>query len=162
MCIRDSGRVDATSTLTGGLAAPFAKGPVESPQLIETEADLLDTYGQPYPKDSHYEYWLTASSYLAYGGVMRVVRADDEELKNGFIGIAQSVKIKSPDDYTNAGYAENTIAGVTYAAKNPGSWSNGIKVCTIDGFGDQVLTGIVTTDVLGLSLIHISEPTRPY
>ena len=144
-----NGRVDATSTLTGGLAAPFAKGPVESPQLIETEADLLDTYGQPYPKDSHYEYWLTASSYLAYGGVMRVVRADDEELKNGFIGVANSVKIKSPDDYTNAGYAENTIAGVTYAAKNPGSWSNGIKVCTIDGFGDQVLTGIVTTDVLG-------------
>ena len=144
-----NGRVDATSTLTGGLAAPFAKGPVESPQLIETEADLLDTYGQPYPKDSHYEYWLVASSYLAYGGVMRVVRADDEELKNGFIGIANSVKIKSPDDYTNSGYAENTIAGVTYAAKNPGSWANGIKVCTIDGFGDQVLTGIKTTDVLG-------------
>ena len=89
-----NGRVDATSTKTGGLAAPFAKGPVESPQLIETEADLLDTYGQPYPKDNHYEYWLTASSFLAYGGVMRVVRADDEELKNGFVGAANSVKIK--------------------------------------------------------------------
>ena len=144
-----NGRVDATSTKTGGLAAPFAKGPVESPQLIETEADLLDTYGQPYPKDNHYEYWLTASSFLAYGGVMRVVRADDEELKNGFVGAANSVKIKSPDDYTNSGYSENTIAGVVYAAKNPGSWSNGIKVATIDGFGDQVLTGIVTTNVLG-------------
>ena len=144
-----NGRVDATSSKTGGLAAPFAKGPVESPQLIETEADLLDTYGQPYPKDNHYEYWLTASSFLAYGGVMRVVRADDEELKNGFVGTAASVKIKSPDDYTNSGYNENTIAGVTYAAKNPGSWSNGIKVATIDGFGDQVLSGIVTTDVLG-------------
>ena len=144
-----NGRVDATSTKTGGLAAPFAKGPVESPQLIETEADLLDTYGQPYPKDNHYEYWLTASSFLAYGGVMRVVRADDEELKNGFVGAANSVKIKSPDDYTNSGYSENTIAGVVYAAKNPGSWSNGIKVATIDGLGDQVLTGIVTTNVLG-------------
>ena len=144
-----NGRGDATSTKTGGLAAPFAKGPVESPQLIETEADLLDTYGQPYPKDNHYEYWLTASSFLAYGGVMRVVRADDEELKNGFVGAANSVKIKSPDDYTNSGYSENTIAGVVYAAKNPGSWSNGIKVATIDGFGDQVLTGIVTTNVLG-------------
>ena len=144
-----NGRVDATSTKTGGLAAPFAKGPVESPQLIETEADLLDTYGQPYPKDNHYEYWLTASSFLAYGGVMRVVRADDEELKNGYVGMAASVKIKSPDDYINSGYAENTIAGVVYAAKNPGSWSNGIKVATIDGFGDQVLSGIVTTDVLG-------------
>ena len=144
-----NGRVDATSTKTGGLAAPFAKGPVESPQLIETEADLLDTYGQPYPNDGHYEYWLSASSYLAYGGVMRVVRADDEELKNGYVGTAASVKIKSPDDYTNLGYNENTITGVTYAAKNPGTWSNGIKVATIDGFGDQILSGIVTTDVLG-------------
>jgi len=144
-----NGRVDATSTKTGGLAAPFAKGPVESPQLIETEADLLDTYGQPYPNDGHYEYWLTASSYLAYGGVMRVVRADDEELKNGFVGTAASVKIKSPDDYTNLGYNENTITGVTYTAKNPGSWSNGIKIATIDGFGDQTLSGIVTTNVLG-------------
>jgi len=144
-----NGRVDATSTKTGGLAAPFAKGPVESPQLIETEADLLDTYGQPYPNDGHYKYWLTASSYLAYGGVMRVVRADDEELKNGFVGTAASVKIKSPDDYTNLGYNENTITGVTYTAKNPGSWSNGIKIATIDGFGDQTLSGIVTTNVLG-------------
>tara|TARA_B100000965_G_scaffold59351_1_gene45416 strand:- start:5037 stop:7277 length:2241 start_codon:yes stop_codon:yes gene_type:complete len=144
-----NGRVDATSTKTAGLAAPFAKGPVERPQLIETEADLLDTFGQPYPKDNHYEYWLTASSYLAYGGVMRVVRADDEELKNGFVGVAASVKIKSVDDYVDAGYAENTLSGVTYAAKNPGSWSNGIKVATIDAFGDQVLSGIVTTDVLG-------------
>ncbi len=144
-----NGRVDATSTKTAGLAAPFAKGPVERPQLIETEADLLDTFGQPYPKDNHYEYWLTASSFVAYGGVMRVVRADDEELKNGFVGTASSVKIKSVDDYTDAGYNENTLAGVTFAAKNPGSWSNGIKVAMIDCKGDQVLSGIQTTDVLG-------------
>ena len=144
-----NGRVDATSTLTGGLVAPFAKGPVETPELIETEADLLDTFGQPYPKDNHYEYWYTASSYLAYGGVMRVVRADDEELKNGFIGAAASVKIKSPEDYVNLGYNENTITGVVYAAKNPGSWSNGVTVATIDGLGDQIITGIDTTAVLG-------------
>ena len=144
-----NGRVDATSTRTGGLVAPFAKGPVETPELIETEADLLDTFGQPYPKDNHYEYWYTASSYLAYGGVMRVIRADDEELKNGFIGAAASVKIKSPEDYVNLGYNENTITGVTYAAKNPGSWSNGITVATIDGLGDQIITGISTMSVLG-------------
>ena len=144
-----NGRVDATSTRTGGLVAPFAKGPVETPELIETEADLLDTFGQPYPKDNHYEYWYTASSYLAYGGVMRVIRADDEELKNGFIGAASSIKIKSGEDYVNLGYNENTITGVVYAAKNPGSWSNGITVATIDGLGDQIITGITTTSVLG-------------
>ena len=86
---------------------------------------------------------------------MRVVRADDEELKNGYVGTAASVKIKSPEDYTNMQYNENTIAGVVYAAKNPGSWSNGIKVATIDSKGHQILSGIGTVSVLGLSLIHI-------
>ena len=39
------GRVDPTSTKSGGLVAPFARGPVEKPTLIETEADLLETFG---------------------------------------------------------------------------------------------------------------------
>ena len=33
-----NGRVDPTSTKSGGLVAPFAKGPVEKPTLVETEA----------------------------------------------------------------------------------------------------------------------------
>ena len=35
------GRVDATSGSIGALVAPFTKGPVEEPQLIENEEDLL-------------------------------------------------------------------------------------------------------------------------
>ena len=34
-----NGRVDPSSTLAGGLVAPFAKGPVEEPTLIQTEAE---------------------------------------------------------------------------------------------------------------------------
>ena len=76
------GRVDATSGSIGALVAPFTKGPVEEPQLIESEEDLLQTFGQPYSVDKHYEYWLTASSFLAYGGTLEVVRAGDTGLKN--------------------------------------------------------------------------------
>ena len=32
----------------------------------------------------------------------------------------------------------------TYAAKNPGTWGNGLKVCYIDDFADQTV-GIATT-----------------
>ena len=85
------GRVDPTSTKAGGLVAPFARGPVEKPTLIETEADLLETFGAPYKDSNHYEYWLTASSYLSYGGVLRVVRSNDSGLKNAFVGMASSV-----------------------------------------------------------------------
>ena len=145
------GRVDPTSTKAGGLVAPFAKGPVEKPTLIETEADLLDTFGAPYKDNNHYEYWLTASSYLAYGGVLRVVRSNESGLKNGFVGSASSVTIKSDDDYVNKGYGENTISGVVVAGKNPGTWSNGIKLAMIDGLADQIITGIDTSAILGFS-----------
>jgi hypothetical protein len=141
------GRVNPTSNKIGAIVAPFAKGPVDSPTLVETEQDLLNNFGEPYATDKHYEHWLTASSYLAYGGSLRVVRADDTDLKNGFVGTASSIKIKSLDHYTELGYDENAITNVTVVARNPGSWSNGIRVAMIDAKADQII-GITTTNIL--------------
>jgi hypothetical protein len=140
-----SGRVQPASNKIGAIVAPFAKGPVDSPTLVENENDLLNNFGQPYSTDKHYESWMVASSYLSYGGSLQVVRADDTQLKNAFVGTASSVKIKSLDHYEQLGYDENTITGVTVAARNPGSWANGIKVAIIDSKADQILSGIVTT-----------------
>ena len=140
-----SGRVQPASNKIGAIVAPFAKGPVDSPTLVENENDLLNNFGEPYSTDKHYESWMVASSYLSYGGSLQVVRADDTQLKNAFVGTASSVKIKSLDHYEELGYDENIIPGVTVAARNPGSWANGIKVAIIDSKADQILSGIVTT-----------------
>ena len=84
---------------------------------------------------------MVASSYLSYGGVLSVVRADDDDLKNAFAGVTtSSIKIRSVEDYTNNGYDENTITDVVVAARNPGSWGNDVKVCIIDNVADQILT----------------------
>ena len=141
------GRVAPTSNKVGAIVAPFAQGPVMVPTLVETENDLLNIFGQPYATDKHYEHWLTASSYLAYGGVLQVVRSDDTQLKNGTAGVTTSIKIRSLDDYNNLGYDENIITNVVVAARNPGSWSNGIKVALIDAKADQTLTGIATGSI---------------
>jgi len=134
------GRIDPTTDKIGGIVGPFAQGPVGTPTLVNTENDLLNTFGKPYSTDKQYETWLTASSYLAYGGILNVVRADDAGLYNGFVGAATSTKIKSIDHYEELGYDVNTIANVTVAAKNPGTWSNGIRIGIIDGKADQNLT----------------------
>ena len=139
------GRVDPVSGSIGAIAAPFAKGPVELPQLIENEDDLLDTFGRPYSVDNHYEHWMVASSYLAYGGTLRVARADDAGLKNAFVGAASSIKIKSTEHYEQLGYDENKITGATVVARNPGTWANDIKVAIIDSKADQILAGVTTT-----------------
>ena len=141
------GRVDPVSGSIGALVAPFAKGPVDLPKLIENEDDLLNTFGRPYSTDKHYEHWMVASSYLAYGGVLRVSRADDQLLKNAYVGAASSIKIKSTEHYEQLGYDENAITNVTIAARNPGTWANDIKVAIIDGRADQIITGVTTSGV---------------
>jgi hypothetical protein len=140
-----SGRVQPASNKIGAIVAPFAKGPVDSPTLVENENDLLNNFGEPYSTDKHYESWMVASSYLSYGGSLQVVRADDTQLKNAFVGTASSVKIKSLNHYEELGYDENTITNVTVAARNPGSWANGIKVAIIDSKADQILSGVSTS-----------------
>ena len=134
------GRVDPVSGSIGALAAPFEKGPVGLPQLIESEDDLYSTYGKPYNTDKQYEHWLVASSYLAYGGTMQVVRADDTGLANATDNATPAIKIKSDEHYNQLGYDDNTISSTIISAKNPGTWANGIRVAVWDAKADQVLT----------------------
>jgi len=140
------GRVDPTSGGIGAIVAPFAQGPVDLPTVIGSEKDLLDVFGKPVGTDKHYEHWLVASSYLAYGGALSVVRADDSKLQNGLAGTATSIKIKSLEHYEDLGYDENPITNVVVAARNPGSWANGLRVGIIDARADQIL-GINTSSV---------------
>ena len=92
------GRIDAVNDQVGAIAGPFARGPIGVPVLVETEQDLLNTFGKPQNTDGQYEYWMTASSYLSYGGTLRVIRSDDDNLVNAHAGVAGTVlslKIKS-------------------------------------------------------------------
>jgi hypothetical protein len=155
------GRATPSSDKIGAIVAPFAQGPVDSPTLVENENDLLNVFGQPYNADKHYEHWLTASSYLAYGGSLRVVRADDDEIKNAFVGTASSVKIKSLEHYEALGYDENTISNVVVTAKNPGSWGNGINVAIIDAKADQILGVTTTGAVLGYGVTQAISSVLP-
>ena len=143
------GRVDPTAEGIGAIVGPFEKGPVNEPVLINSEQDLLNTFGSPYATDNHYETWMVASSYLAYGGSLQVVRSDDTDLKNAFAGTGSAPKIRSYEDYVNLGYDENVIPGITVAAKYPGSWGNGMKVAIIDGLADQILSGFSGLNGLG-------------
>ena len=133
------GRVDPTSGTIGALVAPFEKGPIGDPQLIESEEDLLQTFGKPFSIDKHYEHWLSASSFLAYGGTLQVVRADDQTIRNATDDGTPEIKIKSREHYQQLGYDENPLVTTVIAARNPGIWANGLTVAMVDGKADQTL-----------------------
>ncbi len=134
------GRAENVLDNIGAIAGPFLQGPIDDPVDIATEQDLLNVFGEPQNTDAQYEYWMSASSYLSYGGVLKVVRTDDDDLKNANAGVqvaAASVKVKGYEDYV-----ENFADGSTffYGAKNPGTWAENLKVCTIDAQADQRLS----------------------
>ena len=131
------GGITAANAQVGAIAGPFQKGPVNYPIQINTEQDLVNTFGKPLSTDSQYEYWMSASSYLSYGGILRVIRTDDSYLNNANSGVSvasTTLKIKSYEDYINN---NSSPTSWYYAAKNPGTWANSLKVCVIDAAADQ-------------------------
>ena len=77
------GRVSNVVDTVGALAGPFKIGPVDgTPTRITTQQEFLDTFGKPLSTDRQYEYWMTGAEYLSYGGVLSVVRTDDDDLNN--------------------------------------------------------------------------------
>jgi len=140
------GRADNVLDNIGAIAGPFSIGPVDYPIDITTEQELINVFGKPISTDSQYEYWMSASSFLSYGGVLKVVRTGGTTLNNANAGVSiastTSLKIDNYDDYI-ANHSEGN--NFTFASKNPGSWANNLKVCVIDDLADQII-GITTSN----------------
>ena len=139
------GRADNVLDNIGAIAGPFPIGPVNDPIDITTEQDLINVFGKPISTDAQYEYWMSAASYLSYGGVLKVTRAAGSTLANANAGsnaasatMTGSARIDNYDDYTNN--HQDTDNSFTYAAKNSGTWADGLKVCFIDDAADQTVT----------------------
>jgi phage tail sheath protein FI len=132
----------------GAIVGPFSIGPVSEPVDIPSEQDLINVFGKPLSTDAQYEYWMSASSFLSYGGVLKVVRADGANLVNAnaarnISGVSTvgdvSLKIKNYDQY-EAEIADDDSVNYVFAAKTPGSWANDLKVAFIDDKADQIIT----------------------
>jgi hypothetical protein len=136
------GGVTATLPLSAGIAAPFLKGPVNEVVTVFNENDLVTIFGKPSSNNFHYESWYTASNFLAYGGNLKVVRCAGTNLRNSNAGVgiaSTSVVINNFDEYQ-----ESTPTTYYWAAKDPGYWAEELKVCVIDNFADQTISGINT------------------
>lgn len=133
---------------TAVIAGPFEKGPVNYPTLIQSEQQLLEIFGKPRTQDDQYEYWMSASNYLSYGGSVLVIRSDSQlsgSLVNANVGVSTTnvdLTIRSVEDYLNNREDDTTWL---FSTKDPGTWGNNVKVAIIDDFADQTISGISTT-----------------
>ena len=129
------GNIETVEVNVGAIAGAFTKGPVNKPVRVNSESELLSTFGEP--NDSNYETWFAASSFLAYGGVLDVVRASGASLTTANVG-GVSLTINSVEDY-EGNYYDGTQAW-DYASRSIGAVGNSIKVVAIDAGASQQLT----------------------
>ena len=131
---RDLTTITTLSTANVGvLAAPFELGPVEEIVEISSERDLADKFGKP--NEYNYEYWFTASQFLAYGGLLKTIRIDSSSLKNA-VSNGTAVKIKNANEYETT--YESATNAWKWASRTSGTKGNSIGVFVTDAGADQI------------------------
>lgn len=150
------GRAENVLDNIGAIVMPAPQGPVSEPVDIGTEQELINVFGKPLNTDAQYEYWMSASSFLTYGGVLKVVRADGANLVNanasrnasGISTVGNAALKITNFDYYEANIADEDSVNYVFAAKNPGTWANNLKVCVVDGRADQIISVGTTASLL--------------
>lgn len=118
-----------TQALRGAIVAAFQKGPVDQVVAINSQKELIDTFGTP--NDEIAQDWFVASEFLNYGGRLAVSRAAGAGALNASSGSA-GVLVKNDTEWDGT--------GDTFVARTAGSWGNNLSVIAVDKGFDQIIT----------------------
>ena len=155
--------IDATNALApssssnAGFAAAFLWGPADKIVSISSEQDLANTFGKPTHTDIE-QNWHVASSFLAYGGSLNIVRTVGTTAKNASDGAAsgnEGAVIDFEETITNAG---SSYSAATPASTTGGTGSGLTVNTTVNGSGGLATvtiaaagTGYNSGDVITIS-----------
>ena len=117
--------VPSVATSVGAFAGQFAWGPVGEVITISDEVRLVEVFGGP--NNTNYEYWFSASNFLAYSNNLKVVRAANTTSTLNASANGAAALIKNSDDYLANYSTANTSLGPV-AARYPGAFGNSLRV----------------------------------
>ena len=144
------GRADNVLDNIGAIAGPFTRGPVEDPVTVSSEEELIQVFGKPVSTDAQYEYWMTASAFLSYGGVLKVVRTDGDTIVNASSRQSRDGEITSlsytvtaDPDRSNGGQGGEYV--LAQLPDNQGATGYGFTTNSANGEGAIISVGIGTT-----------------
>ena len=135
-----TGIVPAVATTEGAIAGWFRWGPAEERNLISSEEELVDTFGEP--DSTNFNTFFTAANFLSYGNKLYVARAIPSDALNAAVLQNQSTTVNG----STAGHTEliknqehfdsktmSSVAGdAAFIAKYPGALGNSLRVSVCD------------------------------
>jgi len=123
--------VVGASSITSAFASSFRTGPVGAITKINSERELIDTFGSP--SEENAADWLVAAEFLNYGGRLAVVRATTA-VKNAAAS-GSGVLIGTKGDF-DAGVGSSE----KFVARYAGADGNNYLVVVADRGADQIVT----------------------
>jgi phage tail sheath protein FI len=152
--------VPSVATSIGAFAGPFTWGPVGEITTISDEVKLVNTFGKPTADTivaggNQYEYWFSASNFLAYTNNLKVVRAANTSSTFNATANGAAVLIKNKSDY-EANYSGGANTYGAFASRYAGALGNSIKVSIADA--NTYATWNVTTVSGNTNTLFTSAP----
>jgi hypothetical protein len=77
--------VPSVATSTGAIAGAFKWGPVDQVTVVESENNLVSTFGSP--NDATAGYFFTAANFLSYGNNLNLVRVVDKSVARNAVSL---------------------------------------------------------------------------
>ena len=147
--------VPSTATSIGGIAGNFDWGPVGEVVTISDEVFLVERFGKP--DDTNYEYWFSASNFLAYSNNLKVVRAANTTSTLNASANGTGYLIKNSDDYANNWTSANTSAG-PFTARCAGALGNTLRISMCPS-SQAFSSNLTVTDSLRANAVTSGDTT---
>ena len=125
--------ITGVQSITGAGATSFVKGPVGRVVNINSQRELIDTFGTPTSDMDRIADWHVFNEFLGYGGRLALVRVESSGLLNAATDSA--VLLRSEEDWeAGTGNANKFIA------RSAGTWANRYAIAVVDRGADQYVT----------------------
>jgi phage tail sheath protein FI len=137
--------VPNVSTSIGAFAGAFQWGPVLQRVRIESENELVKTFGEPTADTA--EYFWSAANYLAYSNNLLVVRNTEANAINAVVGddnAGDAVKVNNTDDFDGTTFSTTATAPL-FVAKYPGARGSSLKAIAVDSAGWASFSGLANS-----------------
>lgn len=125
--------VTGVQSITGAGATSFVKGPVGRVVNINSQRELIDTFGKPTSDMDRIADWHVFNEFLGYGGRLALVRVESAGLLNAATDSA--VLLRSEEDW-EAGTGNTN----KFIARSAGTWANRYAIAVVDRGADQYVT----------------------
>ena len=146
--------VPSVQTTAGAIVGTFQWGPAEIIKQTSSETELASIYGKPSTNTAIQNTFLTASSFLAYGNNLKVVRAVNSTTNNATSNASSNIQVTNEDSFGYS-YLTNRVNANTAGAfigRYPGSLGNSLTVSVCDAGASGANSTFSTWNVNGVSV----------